>query len=43
MRFDVMLSRAKRYFWKDIALVIKNVPTTPYEMKSSPIYILVTT
>lgn len=37
VKFDVMLSRAKRYFWKDIAVVIKNVPTSPYVMDSAPI------
>jgi hypothetical protein len=30
MRFDLLISRAKRYFWRDIALVIRNVPTLPY-------------
>lgn len=41
MKFDLLVSRAKRYFWRDIALVIRNVPTLPYVSMSKPIYIIV--
>lgn len=42
MRFDLLISRAKRYFWRDIALVIRNVPTSPYVIESEPIFLLIT-
>ena len=41
MRFDMLIARAKRYFWRDIALVIRNVPTLPYVGESEPIYIII--